>query len=130
MSNSVDRPPVTFEQLLRHVVGTQGYPDVSIEIPPDTPPTEEDIALAGRLIRSWERATSAERGVNRAFGDVWEMVQFEFHGEFVAAMQSRDSHAVAKILVRFFRHNISYGMGGGQVVFDAVRDPQGNRQVA
>ena len=112
-------------------MGSRGLPPVRIEIPPEVPPGTDDIALAERVMRAWERAVADERWVrNRAFGDVWEMVQHEFHGEFVAALRSRQPAAVAAILSRFFRHNISYGMGGSQVLYDALLDDHGNAQNA
>lgn len=125
-----ERAPLTFEDLLCHVIAQRGYPDVSIEVPPEAPPTDEDVAIAARVLRAWERASETQRSVRAPTNDVWQMVQHEFHGDFLATMESRDPAKVAAILVRFFRHDISYGMGGGQGVVDSVSNPDGSRRVA
>ena len=122
------RAPFTFEHLLRHAPDPGRSVELPIELPPETAASGEDVALAERLIRAWNLAVSAERSAQRATGDVWEMVQHEFHGEFVAALKAGDAPALAGILVRFFRHNISYGMGGGQSLYTALLDPDGNRK--
>lgn len=122
------RARFTFEDLLRHTLAHTEYPALTIDLPPETAASEEDVAIAERLIRAWNLAVNAERRADRPSGDVWEMVQYEFHGEFVAALKAGDARALAGILVRFFRHNVSYGMGGGQSLYDALLDEDGNRK--
>jgi hypothetical protein len=63
---------------------------------------------------------------NRPHQDVWEMVRNEFHGEFVDALRLRNTRKVAAMLCAAFRHNISYGLGTGVAVYEAIQTPEGN----
>ena len=106
---------------------SRGLPLARIEIPPIGPPTTEDLELVERLMEAHDRAVRDEAGVqNRPSRDVWEMVGHEFHGEFIDALRYRQRGTLATILNAAFRQKITYGLGGGTDVYQALQTPDGN----
>lgn len=130
---SLAAPPAprgTLPFLVKHHM-SHGLPRARVEIPPVPALTTADLKLAERLMNVYDRAVQHEAGMtSKPSQDVWEMIGNEFHGEFLDALRTRQTHQLAKILNAAFRHDISHGLGYGVFVYNAAQTPEGNASIA
>lgn len=106
-------------------------PENKIVFPEPEPPDARAFQLAERLLIAYQKAFEDQGKImNCPNQDLWEMIQYEFHREFLAILRSGDAKRLAESLSRAFYDPITHGLGPGAVLSGVARTPEGSISIA
>src|SRR5205823_6563383 len=117
-------PRGTIPCILSHHI-PRGLPELEIVFPTIQPPTSHAYHLAERLLVAHQKALDDQGKImNCPNQDLWEMIQNEFHQEFIAVLRSGDAKRLAECLGHAFYDPITHGLGPGTVLSEVARTPE------
>ncbi len=98
-----------------------------LHLDPSPEEPASDLPLAERVLTAYRRALDFEGTrtgpTNRPITGIWEMVKYEFHGEFCRLVAQNDVPGFAAYMRNAMRESLTHGLGPGHDVFKAMSKP-------
>ncbi|MGB7957745.1 MAG: putative sugar O-methyltransferase [Minisyncoccia bacterium] len=94
-----------------------GLPRVEVEVK-EFKPTEEDVALAARLLTAVHKALRDEAQYLKSDMDLWDVIRQDYQQDFFGILRSGDPRRTAEYLCNMHRHGLTQGISGGMLSND------------
>jgi len=106
----------------------RGYPPLKYAFTNQVEPTDEDKAIARRLLRFYHTCKAEKDTGRKPEGDVWEGLQTGYHRHFIALLDRNDPEQLAAYLCNMSRYDAAHGLLQGATVYDDLQAHEDTRQ--